>query len=41
MSGFAIVVLTVAFAIGFLAFKSTHAGRRRRAALIRRRSEHA
>lgn len=41
MSGFAIVVLTMAFAIAFLAFKSAHAGRRRRATLIRRRSEQA
>jgi len=41
MSGFAIVVLSMAAAIAFFALKSTHAGRRRKAALERRRSEHA
>jgi hypothetical protein len=40
MSGFAIVVLAMGFAIVLLALKSTHAGHRR-AALMRRRSQEA
>jgi hypothetical protein len=41
MSGFAIAVLSMAGAIAFLALKSTLAGHRRRAAWMRRKSEHA
>ncbi len=40
MSGFAIMVLAMAAAIALLAFKSIHAGHRRRATLVRRKSRH-